>query len=168
MTRFATWLAIGLVAVGLAFVLSTSAGLPEQVATHFGPGGQANGWMSRDGYRLLALALVLGLPLTMLGVTVWAPRLSGSFVKLPHREYWLAPERLEATRATLRAFGAAMAVLGALFAIGLHAAVLAANATSPPRLDEAPFLAGIGAFVAATVALVVAMNVRFRRLPKVR
>ena len=42
-----------------AFVLATTPGLPDRVGTHFGPGGGADGWMTRDGYRLYMLAFVL-------------------------------------------------------------------------------------------------------------
>ncbi len=38
-------------------VYATSASLPERVATHFGPGGVANGFMSHGGYLTFMLAM---------------------------------------------------------------------------------------------------------------
>ena len=41
----------------LAYVVTTSASLPERVASHFGANGVANGYMSRDGYRTFILCV---------------------------------------------------------------------------------------------------------------
>jgi uncharacterized membrane protein len=163
MVRLASWLTVGLAALGLVFVLATAGQLPERVATHFGPGGIANGWMTRDGYRLLAMALVVLLPLSSLAVTTWISRDPRRITRLPHRDFWLAPERREETMATLRGFGGIVGVLGALFAIGLHVGILSANAKSPPRLDEPMFIAGTVLFGAATLIAVVGLRLRFRR-----
>ncbi len=57
MTRLAGWLVVALVAAGVVFVAATAGQLPPTVATHFGAGGAANGWMSRGGYTVFALAL---------------------------------------------------------------------------------------------------------------
>jgi uncharacterized membrane protein len=162
MARLAGWLALALVLCGLAFIAVTAGELPAVVATHFGAGGRANGWMPRNGYLVFALVLQTLLPLSVYGGVAWLPRRFEGLLNLPHRDYWLAPARREATLAWLRGFGAWLAAAMALFAIGIHAAILAANARTPARLDEPAFIGGLVAFVAAIIGGVIAMSVRFR------
>ena len=165
MFRLASWLLVALVLGGLAFIGMTATQLPPIVATHFGAGGAANGWMSRDGYTTFALLLTVLLPLVVFASVGWLPYRFERFVNLPHRDVWLGPAHRAETLAWLRAFGVGFALLMALLAIGLHAAILAAHAQSPPQLHEPAFIAGLVAFVAAVVGAVIAMQMRFRRLP---
>jgi hypothetical protein len=165
MFRLASWLLVALVPGGLAFIGMTATQLPPIVATHFAAGGAANGWMSRDGYTIFALLLTVLLPLVVYASVGWLPYRFVRFVNLPHRDVWLGPARRAETVAWLRAFGVGLALLIALLAIGLHAAILAAHAQSPPRLHEPAFIAGLVALVAAVVGAVIAMQMRFRRLP---
>ena len=165
MFRLASWLLVALVLGGLAFIGMTATQLPPIVATHFGAGGAANGWMSRDGYTTFALLLTVLLPLVVFASVGWLPYRFERFVNLPHRDVWLGPAHRAETLAWLRAFGVGFALLMALLAIGLHAAILAAHAQSPPQLHEPAFIAGLVAFVAVIVGAVIAMQTRFRRLP---
>jgi uncharacterized membrane protein len=165
MFRLASWLLVALVLGGLAFIGMTATQLPPIVATHFGAGGAANGWMSRDGYTIFALLLTILLPLVVCASVGWLPYRFERFPNLPHRDVWLGPARRAETVAWLRAFGVGLALLMALLAIGLHAAILAAHAQSPPRLHEPAFIAGLMAFVATVVGAVIAMQMRFQRLP---
>jgi uncharacterized membrane protein len=163
MARLASWLVVAVVTLGAVFVAATSGQLPERVATHFGPGGVANGWMPRVTYVALTLAFAVLLPLIVAGAVGWLPARFERFLNVPHRDHWLAPARREQTLATLQGYGAVMAIATALMAVGAHAAVLAANRHSPPRLDEPIFLAGLGVLVAVILGCVVAMHRRFRR-----
>jgi hypothetical protein len=167
MGRFAVWLLPALILCGVTFVGVTTGTLPPRVATHFASGGMANGWMPRDGYLWFALVLQL-LPLGLFLGIGWLPVRFDRFTNLPHRDYWLAPARREATAAWLRGMGASLACAMALLLIGLHAAILDANARMPPRLDEPLFIAGLVTFVAVVIAGVIAMHVKFRNVPRHR
>jgi uncharacterized membrane protein len=134
--------------------------LPERVATHFNTSGVPNGWSSRSG-----LVRVLGLPValfTALFVAAgWLDRIPARFMNLPRREYWLAPERREATYAALRDglrwfLLVTFATLGFVLLAGLRA-----NLTAPPHLALNPLLPLAG-FVAAAVGLAVWLRSRFR------
>jgi hypothetical protein len=156
---------IGLVLAGAAFITATSSGLPPQVATHFGRGGGADGWMPRHLYTWFMVLMQVFLPLMLFGALGHLPRRAERFVNLPHRDYWLAPERRAETVAALRAFGAAIGLATAMLMIGAHAAILDANAKSPPRLDEPLFIGGLAVFVVALLAVTGLMHRRFRRVP---
>jgi hypothetical protein len=97
----------------------------------------------------------------------WLPRLVGArwphLLNVPNREYWLALERRAGTLAGVVARTELLAgVLVAMFCF-VHWLVLRANAAASPRLDEALFLYGIGAFIAFLIGWIVAFYARFRR-----
>jgi len=165
MSRLASWLCVALALCGAAFVVATAGVLPERVATHFGRGGAADGWMTREAYTWTMALLQAGLPLLLYGALGHIPKRAERFVNLPHKDYWFAPERRAATAATLRGYGAAIGIATALLLAGAHAAVVGANATSPPRLDEPVAIGGLVVFAATLIAISVAMLRRFRRVP---
>ena len=94
----------------------------------------------------------------MVGMTRRFPRL----VNLPHRDYWLAPERREAALAALAGFGWVFACLVTLFVAGMHWAILDAHASVPPRLAEPYVHLLLGASFVALVAWIIALYLRFR------
>jgi uncharacterized membrane protein len=76
--------------------------LPERIASHFDAGGRVNGWSSKTDFFALNLAFVVGMALLFGGLTAWLVRIPNAWINLPHKDYWLAPERRAATLATLQ------------------------------------------------------------------
>jgi uncharacterized membrane protein len=158
--------ALGIVlATAAAFVFATGWSLPPTVASHFGPGGVADGFMSRQGYVTFMLAMMVGMAVLF----VWVPRflrlLPAASFNLPNRDYWLAPERRDATLDDLegRLRWLACAVLALLAYV--HWLVVQANAIQPPVLPQQEFLVGLGGFLVAVTAWIVLFLERFRRPP---
>lgn len=164
MDRIAAWLAAGLIACSAALVLATTAGLPPLVASHFAADGRANGWMSREAYAWMMALMSLVTPYAVWGAAAWLPRRWPRLVNLPFRDYWLAPERREATLARLGRMGLWMGLLSAALIAGIHVEVVLANRRVPPAAGDG-MLWVLGPFVVAIVALVVWTAWRFR-LPK--
>jgi len=164
MDRIAAWLAAGLIACSAALVLATTAGLPPLVASHFAADGRANGWMSREAYAWMMALMSLVTPYAVWGAAAWLPRRWPRLVNLPFRDYWLAPERREATLARLGRMGLGMGLLSAALIAGIHVEVVLANRRVPPAAGDG-MLWVLGPFVVAIVALVVWTAWRFR-LPK--
>ena len=81
------------IACAAAFVWLTSSGLPPLVASHFGAGGVANGFMTRTVYTRFMEAFVIGLPAFMVLVSLYAVGNARARLNMPNRDYWLAPER---------------------------------------------------------------------------
>jgi uncharacterized membrane protein len=162
MRRPALFLLVALIAVSAAFIAVTAGQLPGLVASHFDSRSGANGWLTRSQYLFWMLALAILLPLAIVGfialVSGTAPRL----INLPHRAYWLADGRREQTLAALLAFACAQAGLLTVFAAALHYVILKANATAPPQLPGALFVAVLLGLLAATVAWTIALYARFR------
>jgi uncharacterized membrane protein len=109
------------------YVSTTQDSLPPRIATHFDLYGQPNGWMSRDQLTTFILGFGILLPafvVAVMAATGWIPV---SFVNLPHRDYWLAPERRQATASRLLHFGLWFASANVLFITGLQWLIVQAN-----------------------------------------
>lgn len=144
-------------------VWATSARLPERVASHFGNGGYANGFMSHDVYVLFMLGMTTLLPLVVVASIGFIPRLATSRLSIRHREHWLAPARREETMATLASWGCGFGVVLILFLTGIHFLVLEANMRTPPRLDEGAFFAVLVVFLVVLAAWIAFIAIRFGR-----
>jgi uncharacterized membrane protein len=149
----------------VGFILATVPALPDRVGTHFGAGGVADGWMTRDGYRLYMLAFAVGFAGVIVAMVGIVPRFFPAVVNVPNRAYWLAPERRTAAAAYLLAHAGLLGVLIEAVIAGVHWLVLAANSVSPPRLATAPFVALLAAFLVFLLVWLVALLRRFR-LPR--
>ena len=152
-------------AVVAAVILGTSAALPPIVASHFGRGGQANGWMSHDFYVIFILGVGVALPLFMLLSFAWLPRAAPRLINVPNRDHWLAEPRRQASLGALSAFGCAIGIVVALFVLAIHLLTINANAQVPARLNESYLFGLLAVFVIALVAIIVAIFVRFRAGP---
>jgi hypothetical protein len=151
-----------LLATAAVLIVTTSSALPPRVASHFAAGGVPNGWQSLESYRATMLTLAIALPVAVVVAAGWLPRRFPRLINLPFRDYWLAPERREATFAALTGFALAIGALVVTFIVALHLVIVAANASMPPRFADGPFWLLTGTFTATIAALVIAYHRRFR------
>lgn len=163
MRRLALPLLVVLMIASTAFIATTAGELPEQVASHFGASG-VNGWMARHEYVLWMLLLATVIPLAIVALIAILPRVAPRLVNLPHRAYWLSDAQRDQTLASLLAFACWQACLLTAFAAGLHGIVLEANATSPPRLPGALFVALLTVFLGSMAVWTAALYARFRTM----
>jgi hypothetical protein len=135
-----------LFALALGGVLLATAGrLPPVVASHFDGAGIPNGWSSRSGYIVLILAIGILLPLGIVGLVQGVSRGGPGRLNIPAREYWTRPEHSDEAVRRVRSY---MWWLGAVLAgtaLLMHAVVLAAHRSDPPRLRTEVFLLVLGA-----------------------
>jgi hypothetical protein len=162
MRRLSLVLFVTLLIAGVAFIVGTIGQLPPRVASHFGVAGQTNGWMSRDGYALFILGFGTLFPMFIVASLAWLPHVMSRGVKLPNRDYWLAPARRGETLAALEAFGGWLGCLLVLFIAALHYTILEANTSVPPQLPATLLWTVLGGFIAATVAWQALFYLRFR------
>jgi uncharacterized membrane protein len=159
----ATWLVfIALLLFAIVFVSSTISELPLTVASHFDGAGRANAFMSRSGYARFALCFAVGLPSVVVGVLTLVFSRATDF-KLPNRDYWLAPERIDRTRTFLVAHGVWFGSLLVVLSCCVHWLEITANRARPPQLSNALFAGVMVAFLVATAAWVAALLFAFRR-----
>src|SRR5215475_5458980 len=84
-----------------ARVLACVSRLPYPVAVHFDAAGTPNGWMPPPLFAAFHLGLLALLAAVFLGLPRTLRRLPAHLINLPRKDYWLAPERREATLARL-------------------------------------------------------------------
>lgn len=126
-----------LLAVNGAILALASGQLPARVASHFNGQGFAIAFMSRDNYLLLMTALGLGLPILVVLILVALPRLVPTRLRIPSRDYWIAPERRSETLVTVTTSGLVIACFLSVFMLAVHLLVVQANTRTPPQLDTA-------------------------------
>lgn len=133
----------------IGYVVGSFDQLPERVATHFDAHGQPNGWMSRTGCVAFSLILGVVFPLTAVAVSWVVGRLPDQRLNLPHRDYWLSPERRDATHTYLQRHALGFACIGVGFVAGIHALIVQANRPGTTGLSLPWMLAVIGGFLVA-------------------
>jgi uncharacterized membrane protein len=138
--------------------------LPEKVAAHFNGSGQADGWMSRGARTAWHVVTVLFLAAVFQGITTLLSRLPKEYVNIPHRDYWLAPERAAATHARVRTSLLLIGCSVMIFFIVLFHLSYRANLNPPPRLGSSVGWL-TGGLLAVVVAGTATLLARFGRKP---
>jgi uncharacterized membrane protein len=163
MRQLALLLFVMLLATAAALIFNLAAQLPDLVAVHFDATGRANGFMTRAGCRDFMLLTTLGVPLLITIATALIPRLvPASLINIPHRDYWLAPERAPDSLAFLSEQGLWFGCIFVVFLACVDAMLVKANAVSPPEFPSTLFVAMLIIFFCAVGAWFVRMLRRFR------
>ncbi|MES1163007.1 MAG: hypothetical protein ABUL50_08090, partial [Rhizobacter sp.] len=118
---------------------------------------------SRTAYLLLMTGLTVVMPLVMVVSVGWSASRAKGTLKLPNKEYWLAPERRAETVATLRVHMMRFGSLLIVFLGAVHGLVVRANLLHPPRLEGVPLMALVGLFLVATLLWVRVLHGRFEK-----
>jgi uncharacterized membrane protein len=122
--------------------------LPERVPSHFGPGGAADAWMSKSAFAGFYLILLTFFTLLMGGIAALLRHLPTETINMANREYWLAPERREATLARLSGDMSVFGVALNLFLIATMHLSFQAALDGTERLNMPVFLSMfVGFFV---------------------
>lgn len=155
-----------LLACAALFIWVTSLGLPEVTASHFAGSGTANGFMARASYVRFMLLFVVVLPLVLVFVPSISLNNPRTGIRLPNKEYWLAPERQAETIEFLRQHMARFGSMLVVFLCYIHWLVIRANAVVPPSMSAAWVIGGIGVFVICALVWSGALLRRFINVPR--
>jgi uncharacterized membrane protein len=158
------FLVLSLVSVAVLRVISVWARLPPAMASHFGPSGRPDAFMGRGEFLLVFAGLGGGVTLLLLGMPALLKVMPASWINLPNRDYWLAPERRKAALSRLGNYLAWFSVALAAFLLGVLELVLQAN-LQRAALANGPFVSMLLAFFAAAIALLAVMQRGFRVPP---
>jgi uncharacterized membrane protein len=155
-------LTLALIAGAAVFTWVSSRRLPTLVAAHFDAAGRATGYLPREPYIALLLLITVLVPLLVVIIPSRALSHPDVRINLPNRDYWLAPERREATVRFLSRQMSLFAWLLIAFLCYAQWLVVRANALNPPTLDSGAFLDGLVLFLACTLFWIVRLIRRFR------
>ena len=135
--------------------------LPDRLASHFGASGMPNGWMTKSQFFITYAVVIL--PAFI--VEFWAhgriAKTPDAKLRLPNKEYWLAPEHRAETFAYFENFFAWFGCAFLLVEVSAMGLAMRANFDTPPLLPTGPIVSVIAGFVLYNVAAVIAMLRRF-------
>ena len=143
--------------------VTSSASLPENVAVHFNAKSDADAWVSRDQYRMLIVLFLIGLPLLLVWVMAWLPRLTGGKGQIPDHEYWFASEQRVATEQFLLGHACWLEAITVAAIYGIHIAIQRANAVVPAKLEMDQLLTMLLIFVCGLGWWIASFMRHFRR-----
>ncbi|HET8707434.1 MAG TPA: DUF1648 domain-containing protein [Pseudomonadales bacterium] len=161
-TRSALLIFMLLCLSALLFVWYSSYLLPAQVASHFDVSGKVNGVMPRHFYIGLMLVLIVSAPVSLVILPLSAFRNPKTKLNLPHKAYWLAPERRAETVTHLSRQAIRFASLVLVFLCYMHGLVVWANQSSPALLSTRAALLGLIVFLLATLMWIFSLLRMFR------
>jgi len=147
------------------FLVATVGMLPDQIASHFAWGGHADAWMTREGYLTWMLAFGVVFPVLVTAMAGLLPRAwpGLTFVNLPNRDYWFAPERRADSLAYLGRHACWLGCLIVLMIAGVHTLILRAHEANPPTLPLAPFASLLIGFLVCVGVWILLLYRRFQR-----
>jgi uncharacterized membrane protein len=139
--------------------------MPDRIASHFGPDGQADGWSDKGFFTVLMVLI----DLMMFGMFYWShvllEKVDARFISLPNREYWLTDANKPAGIVKLRDYMAEFGVATMLLLIYAKVSTIMANAGSGERLNSGIFLWVIIIYLVYTIWWCVRLITAYR-VPK--
>jgi hypothetical protein len=137
--------------------------LPDSIAVHFGASGEPNGWSDKTEFVLVYGATEAFIVIFGVAIALTLGRIPPSLMNIPHREYWLSPERSEETVSFLADQILWIEALTLGFLVAIAQLVFKENlGEAPPRLSGEFWYVLVG-FVAAVLWLATRIILRFRR-----
>ncbi|MFN3340595.1 MAG: DUF1648 domain-containing protein [Dietzia sp.] len=151
-------LVVATVVVWLAVLAWQVRVLPERVPTHFGSGGEPDGWSSREGAlafsTLLPLLLVLPLPPLTSFIVLRAPEL----INGPNKEWWTATApRLRRFERLVREDVWLITVITLALLVAMQVGIVVAAESPDQRMPEELLFGGMAVFGVGLVAVLVRM-----------
>jgi uncharacterized membrane protein len=157
------WIAFALaLLIAIFYFSNTVSSLPPMVASHFDGAGFATAHMTRAFYSKFVFTMGVGFPIAIVAL-LSAVYSKASDMKLPNRDYWLAPERIAQTRMLLVSHGVWFGCLMVAMVCYMHWLVLTAHRMVPPHLSNQFVMGGLLVFMAIAIGWVIALLRAFRR-----
>ncbi len=148
-----------------ALIFATSGALPERVATHFGMGGAANGWMSREGYLWFMVLFAIFVPLIVVATSGFVPQFTRPRWKKAALHARAAdPADSIAAIAWRRSHACWLGCALAVFLTAMHLLLVEANLRTPAQLPEGAFFGVLGILLAVVGVWSLALKRHLRRV----
>lgn len=161
-----SWIVFALALLfAIGYFSNTVTSLPAMVASHFDGAGFPTAHMTRDFYGKFLFAMGVGFPIAMVALLTVVYSKAGD-MKLPNRDYWLAPERIAQTRSLLVSHAVWFGCLMVAIVCYMHWLILGAHRSVPPHLSNQLVMGGLLVFTAIAVGWIIAL-LRAFRLPRV-
>src|SRR5260370_37720107 len=153
-TRLPNSIFFALVALGAAQVSFYAPRIRELLGSHFSRGGSVNGWQTKAAFFATELAMIILATVISFGIPRIIAAAPVALINLPHKEYWLAPERREDTLAYIRVWSAWFGCGLLAFLLFAMELVFRADLRTPSQFNNAAFVPALLAFVVFDTILV--------------
>jgi uncharacterized membrane protein len=163
-TRLPSSIFLVLALVGAMQYVYYAPRLPAIVASHFGISGLVNGWQTKTAFFSIELVIILVATMVAFGVPRLIEAMPVSLINLPHKKFWLSPERREASYAYIRCWNAWFGCALLAFLLFVMEVAFRANLQTPPHFDNGAFLPALLAFMAVDTVLLVRLILHFSRV----
>jgi hypothetical protein len=80
--------------------------IPEILGSHFAKGGAVNAWQTKTAFFSTELAIIVLATVVSFGIPRIIAGMPVSVINLPHKEFWLSPERRDDTLSYIRVWSA--------------------------------------------------------------
>jgi uncharacterized membrane protein len=137
--------------------------LPDILASHFGGTGSVNAWQTKTVFFSVELAIIVLSIVVSFGIPRIIEAMPVSLINLPHKDFWLSPERRDNTLAYLHVWTAWLGCALLAFLLFVMELVFRANFQAPPRLNMAAFVPALLAFVAFDAVAILRLILHFSR-----
>lgn len=135
--------------------------LPAKMASHFGPSGQADGWMPKDAFMMMNASLLLFTALLLGSIRTLLQYVPDDAINLPNKEHWLAPERRDGTLRVISSYFLWFAVATTALLAAITHLVYQANLSQLPNLGSLTWVI-LGAYLVYTLCWTVSLTRRFK------
>ncbi|MCD4691127.1 DUF1648 domain-containing protein [bacterium] len=141
--------------------------MPDPMATHFGVNMQADAWTAKASFFTIYSLVEIGMLVVLLMPIFFQKRIPTSLINLPHRDYWFAAERREATWQTVSTYALWMAAATLAFLIALAEVMFRANLANvaAPSIG-APFFWTLGIYLGIIAVATIWFYRRFATVPR--
>jgi uncharacterized membrane protein len=146
---------------GIAECLHDYPLLPDRLASHFSASGIPNGWMTKPQFFITYAVMLLPALVVEFWVSHRIANKPDAKLRLPNKEYWLAPERRAGTFCYFESFFAWYGCALLFVEVFTMSLAMRANFDAPPQLPTSPIVFVVVGFVLFNVAAVIAMYRRF-------
>jgi uncharacterized membrane protein len=159
------WIAFAVALLfAVVYISNTVPSLPPLVASHFDGAGDPTAHMTREFYGKFVLSMSIGFPIATVALLTLVYSKAND-MKLPNRDYWLAPERIAQTRSMLVSHAVWFGCLMVAMVCYVHWLELGAHRSVPPHLSNPRVFGGLLAFFLITAGWLLAL-LRAFRLPR--
>jgi uncharacterized membrane protein len=141
--------------------------MPDLMATHFGADMQADSWTAKSSFFTTYTLVEIGMLIILLAPVFLQKRIPTSFISLPHREYWFAAERRDATWQMVSVYALGMGALTLAFLVAMAEVIFRANLTdaSVPSIGG-PFFWALGTYLGIIAIATIWFYRRFSKIPR--
>ncbi len=139
--------------------------LPDQIAVHFGAGGEADSWSSKGSFVIMYAAIEALFVLMALGLSFVIARIPASMVNIPNRDYWFTGAQREGTLTYLATQMVWFEAATLAFLVVIAHIIFTTNLREGQPTLPLDFLIVLVLFIGGIASMSLRLYFRFRRLP---